>query len=129
MNKPGWIDADFSGFTRIKNLMPADKKILKTLNKTIKAVNKNLENFEFGKAAQTLYHFFWHEFCDIYIEKSKKQLQTTNSKLQTTKILLYVLLTSLKLFHPFIPFITEEIYQNLPIKNKKTCLMIKNWPI
>jgi valyl-tRNA synthetase len=106
----------------------ADKKILKALNKTIKSVNKDLGNFQFGKAAHRLYDFFWHDFCDIYIEKSKEQLQNSEFKLQTSKVLLFVLLNSLILLHPFIPFITEEIYQKLPIKNKKKSLMVENWP-
>jgi len=101
----------------------ADKKILKQLNKTTKSVNNDLENFRFGKATHTLYNFFWHDFCDVYIEASKKQ----NNK-EAQKILLYVLSSSLKLLHPFIPFITEEIYQKLPIKDKKKCLMIEEWP-
>lgn len=104
-------------------LTVADKKILKVLDKTIKSVDKDLESFRFGRAAHTLYDFFWHDFCDIYIEESKKQ-----KDLKTKKILLYVLLNSLKLLHPLIPFITEEIYQKLPIKNKKQCLMIEEWP-
>ncbi len=106
-----------------KNLTSADKRILRALEKTKKSVNKDLESFRFGKAAHTLYNFFWHNFCDIYIEAAKKQ----NDE-KTKKILLYVLLTSLKLLHPFIPFITEEIYQKLPIKNKKRSLMIEKWP-
>jgi valyl-tRNA synthetase len=123
-NKLTQIYADSErGFTQIKSLTSADKKILKQLNKTTKSVNDDLENFRFGKAAHTLYNFFWHDFCDVYIEASKKQ----NNK-KTQKILLYVLLSSLKLLHPFIPFITEEIYQKLPIKDKKKCLMIEEWP-
>ena len=108
----------------IDRLTAADKKILKALNKTIKSVNKDLESFRFGQASQKLYRFFWHDFCDLYIEKSKFQKDKKN----TQKVLLYVLSTSLKLLHPFIPFITEEIYQKLPLKNKKKCLMIENWP-
>jgi valyl-tRNA synthetase len=107
-----------------KNLTGVDKRVLGALEKTIKSVNKNLESFRFGQAAHTLYDFFWHDFCDVYIEKSKKQ----NDE-KTKKILLYTLLTSLKLLHPFIPFITEEIYQKLPIKDKKKCLMIEKWPV
>jgi len=105
-------------------LTVADKKILKTLEKTVKSTDKDLETFQFGKAARALYTFFWHDFCDIYIEKSKSQKDKKNSQ----KILLYVLLNSLKLLHPFIPFLTEEIYQKLPIKNKKECLMVEDWP-
>ncbi|MFH1575668.1 MAG: valine--tRNA ligase [Candidatus Nealsonbacteria bacterium] len=100
----------------------ADKKILASLGKTVKSVNKNLENFEFGQATHALYDFFWHDFCDIYIEETKKQNDD-----ESKKILLYVLATSLKLLHPIIPFITEEIWQKLPIQNKKP-LIIEDWP-
>ncbi len=106
-----------------QNLTSADKKILKQLNKTVKSVNKDLENFRFGKAAHTIYDFFWHDFCDRYIETTKKQ---NNEK--TEEILVFTLLNSLKLLHPFMPFISEEIYQKLPIKNKKKSLMIEKWP-
>jgi len=120
----------------------ADKKILKALGKTIKSVNENLEDFKFGKAAHKLYDFFWHDFCDLYLEKAKIQKDKKN----TQKILLYVLLNSLKLLHPFIPFITEEIYQKLPIHplksakgggssakqfnraKEKKYLMVEEWP-
>jgi valyl-tRNA synthetase len=98
-------------------------KIIKQLNKTIKSVDEDLENYQFGRAAHTLYGFVWHDFCDKFIEESK------NKKDKKTKAtLLYVLLVSLKLLHPFIPFITEEIYQKLPVKNKKKSLMIEDWP-
>ena len=107
----------------LKNLTQADKKILKQLEKTIKSVNNDLEKFKFGKVAHTLYDFFWHDFCDIYIEKAKNQ----DTK-ETKQILGYVLINSLILLHPFIPFITEEIYQQLSIKDKEHCLMIEQWP-
>ncbi len=109
--------------SKSKNLTLADKKILKALDKIIKSVNKDLGSFRFGAAARQLYSFFWHDFCDIYIEKFKVQ----SSKVESQKVLLYVLLTSLKLLHPFIPFITEEIYQKLPIKDKRY-LIIEEWP-
>jgi len=114
-----------------KDLTTADKKILKSLNETIKTVNKNLENFYFGQASHRLYDFFWHEFCDKYIERAKIQLADNKSEKKrknTILILTHVLLTSLKILHPFIPFITEEIYQQLPIKKKIKCLMIEGWP-
>lgn len=116
----------------LKNLTPGDKKILNKLNKIIKSTNKDMDNFQFGKAAHSLYDFFWHDFCDKYIETAKFQITNCKSKTEkekTKKILLYTLLNSLKLLHPFIPFITEEIYQKLPLKNKKKCLMIEKWPI
>ncbi|MFH1671703.1 MAG: class I tRNA ligase family protein, partial [Candidatus Portnoybacteria bacterium] len=106
-----------------KGLTLTDKKILKSLEKTAASLNKDLESFKFGNCTRTLYNFFWHDFCDIYIEKAKSQ-----NNIKTKKILAYTLLNSLKLLHPFIPFITEEIYQKLPIKNKEKCLMIEAWP-
>ena len=105
-------------------LTSADKKILKALEKTTKSINKDLESFRFGKACHSLYNFFWHDFCDKYIEESKKQ-----NDQKTKSVLLYVLSNSLILLHPFMPFITEEIYQQMPIKNKKQCIMIEEWPI
>jgi len=107
-----------------QKLTKADREILNKLNDTVKSVNRDLENFRFGQAAQTLYHFFWHDFCDKYIEKAKCQKE----KESTQKVLLYILVTSLKLLHPFMPFITKEIYQKLPLKKKKKYLMIENWP-
>ena len=101
----------------------ADKKILKKLTKTVRLINTYIENFQFGKATHVMYDFFWHDFCDKYIEQAKNQKDE-----KTRKILLLILLTSLKILHPFIPFITEEIYQKLPIKDKKKSLMIENWP-
>ena len=103
---------------------PENKKILKALSKTTKQVDKNLEDFQFGRACHDIYNFFWHDFCDEYIEKSKDK----KGEEETQKILLYTLLNSLKLLHPFVPFITEEIYQNLPLKDKKECLMVEEWP-
>ena len=92
---------------------------------------KYLDKFKFGKAARELYNFFWHDFCDKYIEESKLQLQKANSKKErenTERMLLYVLVSSLKLLHPFVPFITEEIYQNLPVKKINKYLVVENWP-
>ena len=104
-------------------LTPTNKKIINILNKTIISVDKDLESFQFGKAARILYDFFWHDFCDTYIEKAKNQ-----DDQKTKQILLYTLSMSLKMLHPFIPFITEEIYQILPIKNKTKMLMVEDWP-
>jgi valyl-tRNA synthetase len=107
-----------------RNVRKSDLLIIRKLNKTIKSVNQDLESFQFGKAARRIYSFFWHDFCDIYIEKTKKQ---DNKK--TKETLLYVLLNSLKLLHPFVPFITEEIYTNLlPKWTGKKILIIESWP-
>ena len=97
--------------------------IISKLNQIVKSVNKDLDNYRFGRAAHTLYDFFWHDFCDKFIEETKGK-----NDAKTKSVLLYILLTSLKLLHPFIPFITEEIYQQLPIKDKKKSLMIEEWP-
>ncbi len=125
-NQKSKIQIKIQKFNKNK-LTLADKRILKVLDKIIESVNRDLENFRFGRAAHNLYNFFWHDFCDIYIEESKKPA-SAKATAGKQKILLYVLLTSLKLLHPFIPFVTEEIYQNLPVKNKKKCLMIEEWP-
>ena len=131
MNKSIEINTDEKDRLMQMNLTDTDKKILDALNKTIKSVNDCLDKFRFDKAAETLYEFFWHYFCDIYLEKTKPYLKedaNIEDKKRTQNVLFYVLLTSLKLLHPFIPFITEEIYQKLPIKNKKDFLMIESWP-
>jgi len=108
-----------------KEKLSADsKKIISLLEKTIKSVNSDLDKFQFGKAAHTLYDFFWHDFCDVYIEKSKAEMANPETK----KTLLLVLASSLKMLHPFIPFITEELYQYLPIKNKEQYILIEQWP-
>jgi valyl-tRNA synthetase len=104
-------------------LTEADKKILDSLEKTGKSVNEDIENYEFGSAAHTLYDFFWHDYCDQYIEEAKNQ-ESENTK----KVLMYVLLNSLKMLHPFIPFITEEIYQSLPLKKRLEAIIIEEWP-
>ena len=105
-----------------KNLTLDDKRILKKLSDTTKKIDKELEKFRFGQAAHILYDFFWHDFCDEYIECAKKQ-----DNKQTKEILAYILVNSLKLLHPFMPFVTETIYQTLPFKKEKF-LMIENWP-
>lgn len=90
------------------------------LNKITKEVSEDIEKYEFGQALHKLYEFFWHEFCDKDIEEFKKDKQNPGELLRT-------LITSLKLLHPFIPFITEEIWSQLPIKDKKL-LMISFYP-
>ena len=108
-----------------ENLTDADKDILDKLNKIIASTTKNLETYHFGQASEDLYQFFWHEFCDIYIENSKDRGK------DSIPILLTVLETSLKLLHPFIPFVTETVYQNLQEKFnfKKELLISSSWPI
>lgn len=107
------------------------KKILKDLQKVVKNATKQMDAFKFYLASEEIYHYFWHTFCDKIIEEAKPALAegaNLKEKQATQKMLLKILTTSLKLLHPFMPFITEEIYQQLPIKNKKEFLMIESWP-
>ncbi len=104
-----------------KPVTPADKAIIAALKKTKKTVESSIKKYEFGPALHTLYEFFWHEFCDIYLEESKNQ-QDRN----TDALLLCILLDSLKMLHPFMPHITEEIYQKLPLEDK-SWLIVESW--
>ena len=98
-----------------------DKWILKELNKVIKKTTKYIDKYRFDLAAYELYHFFWHVFCDKYIETTK------NRREQAQPVLLQVLKSCLIMLHPFMPFITEEIYQKLPNKKEKS-IMLEKWP-
>ncbi len=112
-----------------KAITSEDRQIMAKMHGIIKETNSSLETFQFGKAIRRLYDFFWHDFCDLYIEQSKTQLQNSALKENTEKILFYVILNSIKLLHPFMPFITEELYQMLPLSSKKEALIIEEWPI
>jgi len=109
-------------------LSQKDKKILKELDSFSKDITKLMDNFKFYSAAEKIYHYFWHEFCDKIIENNKEQLNNPKKRKTAQYLLLEILTVNLKLLHPFMPFITEEIYQKLPIKNKKKCLMVEEWP-
>jgi valyl-tRNA synthetase len=111
-------------------LSAKDKKILKDFQKQTKEITKDMDNFRFYIASEKIYHYFWHTFCDKIIEDQKPRLCGENKKEKSSSqyLLLSILSESLKILHPFMPFITEEIYQQLPIKNKQKCLMIESWP-
>ena len=106
------------------NLTLADKWILSELNKTIDAVDKKFEKYDIGMAASDLSDFFWNKFCDWYIELSKCDM--TINKQGTCSVLVYVLTQTLKMLHPFMPFVTEKIYLELP--NHDESIMISSWP-
>ena len=99
--------------------------ILSELQKTIKKVREKLEEFEFDQAALEAYHFFWNKFCDWYLEVSKVYLKSEEKKSLTQQVLLEVLKNSLKLLHPFIPFITEEIWEKLPDRETEHIIIAK----
>ena len=105
-----------------------DKWILKRLNNVVEEVSNNLDKYEIGLAASRIEDFIWEEFCDWYIEFAKERLNSDdeNKKSTVKKVLLYVLKDMISLLHPFMPFITEEIYKQLP--NKKDMLIVETWP-
>ena len=106
-----------------------DKWILSLFNKLTKEVTDNLDKFELGIAVQKLYDFIWDVFCDWYIEISKIRLNSGDEKASQTArdMLVYIMSNTLKLLHPFMPFITEEIWQTLPHDGES--IMISEWPV
>ncbi|NLD16710.1 MAG: valine--tRNA ligase [Tissierellia bacterium] len=110
------------------NLLPEDKWILHNLNQIIKSINDKLSKFEIGLYSDEIYEFIWNEFCDWYLEIIKPRLYSGDFEVKNdaVNILLYVLEANLKLLHPIMPYITEEIYQHLP--NKEEALIISQWP-
>jgi len=125
------------GRLKNKNLTEADKKIISGLKKTTIEIGNLIEKYEFGQALHKLYDFFWHEYADIYIETAKKQL--TDEKIiphpskkgggQTQNVLLKVHSDLLKLLHPFMPFITEELWTTCKkFSGSESLLLTEDWP-
>ncbi len=112
----------------VKKLNLASKWILAKLNRVIENVDYNMEKYEFGEAAKTLYGFVWDDFASWYVEISKVDLNSNDedNKQMTKNVLIYVLKAIVKMLHPFVPFITEEIYQALPHEEASIC--ISSWP-
>lgn len=105
-----------------------DKWILSKYNRLVKEVTQNLDNFEFGVSIAKLYDFIWDIMCDWYIEIVKgRLLEGGEASISAQKVLIYVMTSTLKLLHPFMPFITEEIWQSLP--NDKESIMIADFPV
>ena len=123
----GDLTADQVDITGEKTL--ADKWILTRLNQTIGKVTELFEKFEFGEAGRLLYRFIWDDFCDWYIEMSKETLAGDDeaAKLTTRSILVYVLDNTLRLLHPIMPFVTEEIWQSVPHVGES--LVVATYPI
>ena len=114
-----------------KDLAPEDKWILSELNRTVGIVTSSLDHYEVGVALSSVYDFVWDIFCDWYIELSKSRLSAkdTPENLVAQNVLAYVLIGILKLLHPFMPFITEEIYQALPhIEGDAESIVISSFP-
>lgn len=121
-----YLGNDYSYPGLPKNLAIEDKWILSKVNTLAKEVTDNLERFELGIAVAKLYDFIWDVFCDWYIEIAKIRLQSGEGADTAKAVLVYVLTDILKLLHPFMPFITEEIYQAIPHDTES--IMISKWP-
>ena len=106
-----------------------DKQILKNLEKKEKKISFYLDNFRFSLAGETLYHYFWHTFADKIIEEMKVRIKDGKEKKAAQYLLWKILNDSLKMLHPFMPFVTEAIWQKLPKQNKEEkILMVTQWP-
>ena len=125
-NASRFVLLKLEGFTKedftLDNLREEDKWILTKLNITIKNVIRSMDKYDFTNAGAEIYNFIWNIFCDEYIEMSKISDNNT-----TKSVLYYVLISILKMLHPFMPFVTEEIYQNLPFKDKVS-IMEEEYP-
>ncbi len=108
---------------QLENLQIQDEWILTKLNKVIKDVTKRMEKFEFNNVNASIYSFIWNDFCDNYIEMSKFSSDT----LSTKSTLLYTLTAIIKMLHPFMPYVTDAIYEVLPLKDSEN-IMISNYP-
>ena len=111
------------------NLTIADKWILDKLNNAAKEVNTNIENYRIGETAHILYDFFWNSYCDWYVEIAKVQLQDSELKLNTQRVLRYVLDMSLRLLHPIMPHITERVWQLIPKKSEFKAIIVADYPV
>lgn len=112
-----------------KNIEPIrleDRWILTKLNRSITEVSEALENFDFNTAAWELYNFFWKNYCDWYLEAIKPRLR--NGDKTALKTAFYVLNRFLRLLHPFMPFITEELWQRIPFSKETESIMVSTWP-
>ncbi|MFC4403964.1 valine--tRNA ligase [Gracilibacillus xinjiangensis] len=123
MNGLKYEEIDLSGKKSV-----ADHWILTRLNETIEQVTRNVDKYEFGEAGRYLYNFIWDDFCDWYIEMAKLPLygEDEEAKLTTRSVLAYVLDNTMRMLHPFMPFVTEEIWQQLPHEGES--IVLSSWP-
>jgi len=108
-----------------KNISESDTQILATLRLLIVATTKDMEKYRFSDAAQRIYEYVWHEVADRYIEENKDRFK--NGDVQALSVFRHVLLVALKLLHPFMPFITEELWNKIP-KKTSLPLIVSSWP-
>lgn len=119
MNLEEFKEEDYT----LENLKIHDRWILDKLNETVKSVRNNMEKYEFHNVGNELYSFIWEDYCDWYIELSKATMDNT-----TKSVLITVLTDILKMLHPFMPYVTEEIYGMLPVRDSES-IMISNYPV
>lgn len=124
MNIDGYQEVDL----KHAKLNLASRWILARLNQVIKEVDYNFDKYEFGEGNKALYNFVWNDFASWYVEISKVDLQSDDAENKniTQNVLVYVLMQIIKMLHPIVPFITEEIYQTLP--HKEESITISSWP-
>ena len=132
INTPNNVESVKKNIQNIENgksLRIEDKWILSKLNKLISDITRNIENYDLGIAIDKIYGFMWNEFCDWYIEMVKSRIysENTEEKIEVCAILNYVFANCLKLLHPFMPFVTSEIYEKLVLVDDKE-LMLSKWP-
>jgi len=122
------IDEDMAYPEELTNFNLSDQWIVNRLNEVIESINENMDKYEFVNVGSELYNFIWDDFCSRYIELSKVHLNSENiqEKEITQKTLVYVLNAIVRLLHPFMPFVTEEIYQSIPHLRESIC--IAEWP-
>ncbi len=123
------LDVTENRLPELPQLEIEDKWILSKLNETVAAVTENMERYELGVAVQKIYDFIWDSYCDWYIELTKARLYdgSDESKHVAQQVLVYVLDQFLKLLHPYMPFITEEIWQAIPHEGES--IMVADWPV
>ncbi len=125
MNLDGVDDNEIN----FSSLTIADKWILDKLNSVANEVNEDIKSYRIGETAHVLYDFFWNSYCDWYVEIAKIQLQDDSLKLNTQRVLRYVLDMSLRLLHPIMPHITEKVWQLIPQKTDTKAIMLAKFPI
>lgn len=116
-------DIDFDSLTI------ADKWILNRLNETAREINENIKTFRIGETAHILYDFFWNSYCDWYVEIAKIQLNDVDLKLNTQRVLRYVLDMALRMLHPIMPHITERVWQLIPKESEFKALIVADFPV
>jgi len=118
-------------FPEEKELDTADRWILTLYQETVRRMNQSLSKYRLNDVSSLIYEFFWHEFCDWYIEISKVKLYSSDetARSRAAGMLVYILEGCLRLLHPIMPFITEEVWQRLPIKREKKSIMVSDYPV